>query len=324
MGRYILKRILLLVPVIIGVSFLIFVMMDMAPGTIIDTMLNEATPEVYAQMEHELGYDRSVFYRYFKYMSDLLHGDMGFSYLYKVDVWKLYEQRFPNTLKLAMSTMLVAILFSLPLGILASLNRGNVVDNLCSVGALLGISMPSFWMGLLLIILFAQKLGWLPSSGATEGIRSLILPAFTTGTGMMAAMTRTTRSSMLDVLQADYLRTARSKGVPQRHIVLKHALRNALIPVITVFGTQLGGCFGGSVVVENVFNWPGVGQLLVTSIKSRDTTVVCGIIIVTVTLICVIQLIVDLLYAWVDPRLRAQYTSKKKKKTVKKEVAVNG
>lgn len=317
MHKYIIKRILMLIPVIIGVSLLVFVMLDLAPGNIIDIIGSEMSVEEVAQLTHELGYDRSVFYRYFLYIKGLLHGDLGTSYIYKMDVWSLYMQRLPATLELAGASVFLAIVLSIPLGIKAATHHGGVTDNVSMVAALLGLSMPNFWLGMMLVVLFSNKLGLLPSYGASDGIKSLILPAFTIGTGLMATLTRTTRSSMLDVLRADYLRTARSKGVAEKLVVDKHALKNALIPIITVIGTQLGNVVGGAVVTENVFAWPGVGRLIIDAINQRDTNTVTGCIIMTTIMICIIQVIVDIVYSFVDPRLRAQYAGGKKKEKSK-------
>lgn len=313
MHRYVIKRVFMLIPVIIGVSFLIFVMMDLAPGNVLDMVGGELSDEQLAQLTRELGLDRSVFYRYILYMKGLLSGDLGHSFLYKTEVWELYMQRFPATLKLAGASILVCIVLAIPLGVHAATKHGTITDNLCTLLALLGLSMPNFWLGLMLIVFFSQTLGWLPSSGDDMGVWSLILPAITVGTGLMATLARTTRSSMLDVLRQDYLRTVRSVGMPERTVISKHALRNALIPIITIIGTQLGGALGGAVVTENVFAWPGVGRLIIDAIRSRDTTVVTGCIIMSVILISVIQLLVDLLYAYVDPRLRAEYSAPRKK-----------
>ena len=318
MHKYILKRILMLLPVIVGVSFLVFVMLDLAPGTVVDIIGGDMTTEEIAALNHELGYDRTVFYRYFKYMKDLVRGDLGTSYIYKMDVWDMYIQRLPATLQLASASILVALVLSIPLGIKAATKHGSVTDNVSMVAALLGLSMPNFWLGLMLIVLFSNKLGWLPSYGADDGWKSLVLPAFTIGTGLMATLTRTTRSSMLDVLRADYLYTARSKGVPEGKVVKKHALRNALIPIITVIGTQLGNAMGGAVVTENVFAWPGVGRLIIDAINQRDTNTVTGCIIMTTIMISLVQVIVDVVYAFVDPRLRAQYGGSGTKKKAKK------
>ncbi len=327
MTKYIFKRILMLIPVIIGVSLLIFIMLDLAPGTVLDIIANDYSPEQLEELRHQLGYDRSVFYRYGKYMWDLVHGDLGISYIYKTPVWDLYMQRLPSTLKLAGASVLVSILLSIPLGILAARKHGSITDNVSMVAALLGLSMPNFWLGLMLIILFSLNLGWFPSSGDTEGIKSLILPAITIGTGLMATLTRTTRSSMLDVIRSDYLRTARAKGVPEKAVIRKHALKNALIPIITVIGTQMGRTLGGSVVTENVFSWPGIGRLTIEAVKQRDTITVTGCIIMSVIMISIIQLIVDIAYAFVDPRLKSQYsTASKRRKRIGRtpEVRANG
>lgn len=327
MAHYIFKRILMLIPVIIGVSLLIFIMLDLAPGNVLDIIANDYSPEQLAELRHDLGYDRSVFYRYGRYMWDLLHGDLGVSYIYKAQVWDLYMQRLPSTLKLAGASVLVSILLSIPLGIVAARKHGSLTDNASMVAALLGLSMPNFWLGLMLIILFSLNLKWFPSSGDTEGIKSLILPAITIGTGLMATLTRTTRSSMLDVIRSDYLRTARAKGVPEKTVVRKHALKNALIPIITVIGTQMGRTLGGSVVTENVFSWPGIGRLTIEAVKQRDTITVTGCIIMSVIMISIIQLIVDITYAFVDPRLKSQYAragKRRKKGGSLKEVKANG
>ncbi len=222
MSRYIIRRVLMLIPVIIGVSLLVFVLLDLAPGNVLDMIASDYTPEQLAELEHELGYDRSVFYRYGMYMLDLLHGDLGTSYIYKAEVWDLYMQRLPSTLKLAAASVLVSILLSIPLGIKAATKHGSLTDNVSMVAALLGLSMPNFWLGLMLVVVFSLNLGWLPSSGDKQGILSLILPAITVGTGLMATLTRTTRSSMLDVIRSDYVTTARAKGQEESIVILKH------------------------------------------------------------------------------------------------------
>ena len=317
MHKYIIKRILMLIPIIIGVSFLVFFMMDMAPGNAIDSIGLDFGEEKIKELYHQYGYDRSVFYRYYLYIKNLLHGSLGQSIIYKRDVWELYMQRLPATLQLASASVLVAVVLSIPLGIKAATKRGTLIDNASSVLSLIGLSMPNYWLGLMLAVLFAQKLHLLPSSGNLDGIKSLILPAITSGTGLMASMTRTTRSSMLDVIRQDYLRTARSKGVNERTVINKHALRNALIPIITVIGTEMGKALGGAVVTENVFAWPGVGRLIIDAVNQKDATLVTGCIILTSVLVSIVYLIVDVLYAFVDPRLRAQYSSNKKIKQTK-------
>lgn len=307
MYRYVIKRLLALVPIVLCVSFLIFFMMDLAPGSVIDILGNDYTVEQKAELAHELGYDRSVIYRYLIYMKDLVRGDLGISYIYKMPVLDLYMSRLPATLKLAFAGVALSLVISIPLGIYAAMHAGSIQDNLCSAAALFGISMPRFWLGLMLIIVFSLNLKWLPSGTDTDGFKSLILPAITVASSLLAMMTRTTRSSMLDVLSKDYLDTARSKGVPERVIIMKHALRNALIPIITVFGAQMGACLAGAVVTETVFTWPGIGRLTIDALNQRDTTTVTGCIILTTLMITLLMLIVDLLYAMVDPRIKAMY-----------------
>lgn len=314
MHRYVIKRLLLLIPVIIGVSLFIFVSMDMASGDVTDSLGGEdMTEEQLHELRERLGLNDPVLVRYARYMWGLLHGDLGKSMITGTPVMDMYRQKLPATMKLATATTIIAVSMSLPLGIFAARRHGSLADNVAMVGGLLGLSIPNFWLGLMLIIVFSLYLGWLPSQG-DEGILSLILPAITVGTGHMASLTRTTRSSMLDVIRSDYLRTARAKGVPEKQVINKHALRNALIPIITVVGSQYAAALGGATLTENVFSWPGLGRLLIDSLNSRDTQVVTGVVIMKTILISVILLLVDLLYAFVDPRIKSQYSRGGKKK----------
>lgn len=314
MYKYILKRLLLLIPVIIGVSFMIFIAMEMSAG---DPVLmiagEEASPEIIEQLRVEYGYDRSVFYRYGRYMLNLLRGDLGDSYRYKSPVWDLYMERLPATAALAVTAVVIGHLLSLPLGIIAAVKRGSLVDNGASVLALLGQSMPNFWLGIMLIIWFSLDHRIFPSYGFNDGWKSLVLPATCIGVSQMALLTRTTRSSMVDVLGQDYLRTARSKGVDEKVVVLKHALKNALIPIITISGTQFASILGGSVLVETVFAWPGVGRLMIDAINQRDVNLACGCIVMTTIITSIILVLIDLAYAFVDPRIKAQYVKGGKK-----------
>ena len=313
MHRYVIKRLLQLIPVIIGVSFMIFFIMDLAPGTIVDMIApDDATTEQIKELEHKYGYDRSVFYRYGLYMKNLLQGDMGVSYLTNKPVFDSYMERLPYTARLGLCAFLLSLVMSIPLGITAATHAGSIRDNVSMVLALAGLSMPNFWLGLLLIIAFALKLHWFPSFGAEDGWKSLVLPAITIGTGQMASMTRTTRSSMLDVIRSDYLRTARAKGVSEKVVIQKHALRNALIPIITIAGNQLGGMFGGAVLTETVFAYPGIGRMKIDAVNQRDTNMVTGAILLTTCGISFLLLLVDLTYAMVDPRLKSMYAKKKK------------
>jgi peptide/nickel transport system permease protein len=223
------------------------------------------------------------------------------------DVFEVYFSRLPNTILLALAGAIDAMLIAVPLGVVAAINRNSWKDAFSMVFGLLGMSMPNFWMGLLLIIFFSLKLGLFPSFGS-EGWLSIVLPALTVGTSQAALITRTTRSSMLEVIRQDYLRTARAKGVPERKVIYKHALKNALIPIITVMGTQMGVSLGGAVFTETVFAWPGVGRLVVDAINSRDITMVTGCLILTTMLTSFLILLVDIAYAFIDPRIKARYT----------------
>ena len=297
----------MLIPVTILTSFIVFFIINLAPGDVVAQLTGgDATPEEIAEIRADLGLDQPIIVRYLKYLSGLVRGDLGKSYLNGRSVFDAYMEKLPATLKLALASIFVSIIISIPLGISSAVHHGSIRDNVGMVAALLGLSMPNFWLGLLLIIAFSLNLGWLPSGGA-EGFKSIILPAITVGTGLTAMLTRTTRSSMLDVIRQDYLRMARAKGVPEKVVIRKHALRNALIPVITVIGTQLGSCLGGAILTETVFAWPGVGRLILDAVNSRDIPMVTGCIILKTITISIILLIVDLLYAVVDPRIRAQY-----------------
>ena len=314
MYRYVIKRLLLMIPVIIGVSFLVFFIMDMAPGDGVDVLAPEgATAEDLEAIRHDLGLDKPVVVRYIDYMAGMLRGDLGVSYISKTDVFQTYVEKLPATIKLSFASILISVILSVPLGIYSATRQGTIQDNISMAFAMIGLAMPHFWLGLLLIIVFSLKLQWFPSGGA-QTLSSIVLPAITIGTGLMATLTRTTRSSMLDVLKQEYLRTARAKGIPEKVVVMSHALRNALIPIITIIGTQLAGVLGGSVLTETVFAWPGVGRLIVDSLNMRDTPLVTGSIIMTTILLSFVLLLVDLLYAAVDPRIKAQYTTSKRGK----------
>ncbi|MDO4572526.1 MAG: ABC transporter permease, partial [Clostridia bacterium] len=218
MWRYVIKRILALIPVIIAISLLVFILIDLAPGNAIDVIAADYSDEAYEELVHRLGYDRSVFYRYYLYVKGIFQGSFGTSIIYNQDVFVLYSQRFPTTIRLAIVSFLFALALSLPLGIFSAVRRGSVSDNAAMVLAVLGLSIPNFWLGLMLIVLFSLKLKWLPSGGDTHGILGLILPMITIGTEQMAYITRTTRMSMVEVLGSEYLLTARAKGVPERTI----------------------------------------------------------------------------------------------------------
>ena len=308
MFRYIMKRILMMIPVLIAVSFVVYFLMDLAPGDIISSMApQDATEAEIEIMREELGLNGSLIERYFRYLGGLLKGDMGMSLSLKRPVADVFFERFPATLELALAATVVALAISIPLGIAAATHHRSFLDGFSMVTAMLGLSMPGFWLGLLLILFFSHQLGWLPSGGS-GGIVHLILPAIALGTGQASSLTRITRSSMLDVIRQDYLRTARAKGVSEKMVIRKHALKNALIPIITVFGSTLGNLLGGAVAIETVFSWPGIGRLTVSAINTRDITLATGCIIMFTVLLTVTMLLVDIAYAYVDPRIKAQYS----------------
>jgi peptide/nickel transport system permease protein len=286
----------------------VFFILDLAPGDPAKTILGEqATPEAVESLREEMGLNDPFLVRYARYMFYLAHGDLGTSYKTKDPVAKEIWARLPNTAKLAFSSTLVAIALALPLGVIAAIKQNTLFDGISMFISLLGISMPVFWMGLLLILLFSVKLGWFPVSGADQGIKSMILPSFALGFMHMAAIARTTRSSMLETIRQDYIRTVRAKGLPEREIITDHALRNALIPTTTVIGLQIGSMLGGSVLTESVFAWPGIGRYMIQSIQGRDIPSVMGCIIIFALSFAIINLIVDLIYGFIDPRIKAQY-----------------
>ncbi len=302
----------MLIPVIIGVTLLVYFILDLAPGDVTSMLGGEhMTAKELEEFRHQLGLDRPFAIRYLTYIKGLFSGDLGKSMVSGRSVLALFLNRLPITLALAVGSSIVSILISLPLGIYSAVHKGSIQDNIATVFAMLGLSMPSFWLGLILIIFFSLHLGWFPSSGF-KGLSSVVLPAITLGTGYMATITRMTRSSMLDVIRQDYLRTARSKGAPEKDVIYKHALKNALIPIIAACGTQLGLALSGSVITENVFAIPGVGRLLMDSINQRDTPLILGCVVLTTIVISIVLLLVDLLYAVVDPRIKAQYVKRRK------------
>jgi ABC-type dipeptide/oligopeptide/nickel transport systems, permease components len=308
MIKFIIKRLLALIPVIIGVTFMVYFIMSLAPGDPALLLLgDDATPEQIAALREEMGLDQPFIVQYGRYMVNLFKGDLGTSYKTKNAVSAEVFSRFPNTLILAGFSTLISIILALPLGVFAAVKQNSLFDTISMVIALLGVSIPIFWFGLLLILLFALKLGWFPVSGFNDGIKSLLLPGLALAFQHMAAIARTTRSSMLETIRQDYIRTVRAKGLPENKVITRHALKNALIPTITVIGLQIGGMMGGSVLTESVFAWPGIGRLMINSIQGRDTPMVLGCILMFSITFSIINLIVDIVYGFVDPRIKAQY-----------------
>lgn len=307
MYKYILKRLLALIPVLIGVTFIVFCIMSFSPGDPARMLLGAgATPESIEALRDEMGLNDPIIVQYGHYLWDLVRGDMGTSYVSGNDVSYEIFSRFPKTVALAVGAIIFAAAVSIPIGIISATRQYSAIDNVGMVIALLGVSMPSFWLGLMLILLFSVYLGWLPSGGV-NGFASLILPSITLGAESMATITRTTRSSMLEVIRQDYIRTARAKGVPEKVVIRKHALKNALIPTITVTGIEMGALLGGAILTETVFSWPGVGRLLIDAIQNKNTPVVLGCLVVFSVCFGIVNLIVDILYAYIDPRIKSQY-----------------
>ena len=312
MLKYIGKRILMLIPVIIGVSFIIFFIINLAPGDPARIIAgNDTNEETIVRIRAELGLDDNIFERYGRYMLGAVQGDLGKSYYNDITVVDAFFSRLPATLKLGFWALLFSLILSLPVGVLSAVKQYSIFDNVGMMIALLGVSIPAFWLGILLILLFSLKLGVLPSGG-NEYWYSVILPAVANAIQMMALLTRMTRSSMLEVIRQDYITTARAKGLVERVVVFKHALRNALIPVVTTAGNYLISMIGGLVVTETIFSWPGVGRLIVDSITKRDLNMVIGSVILITIIVIVINLVVDIIYAVIDPRIMTSYGIKKR------------
>ena len=308
MTKYILRRILLLVPVIIGVTFIVFSIMYITPGSPAQVILGENAPEEKVkQLEEEMGLNDPFLVQYGRFLKNGVQGDFGRSYQTNRPVFQDVLQRFPGTLKLTFAATFVALIIGIPIGIISATKQYSLMDSISMLLALLGVSMPGFWLGLMLILLFSVNLRLLPSAG-DSGFKSIILPAITLGTSMAATVTRMTRSSMLEVIRQDYIRTARAKGVSERKVINKHALKNALIPIVTVVGLQFGGLLGGAVITETVFSWPGVGRLMIEGIRQKDSPVVIASVIFLATAFSIVNLIIDILYAFLDPRIKSQYS----------------
>lgn len=314
MGAYLARRLLATALTLLGVSLLVFGMVRLIPGTIVEQLLGQAamgSPEVLASFRRFFGLDRPVYLQYVDWLGAVLRGDLGVSWLSGKPVLALFLERLPVSAELALLAVGWSLLLGVPLGTASAVWRGGVRDGAIRVVATLGLSLPAFWQGTVLILLFSIYLGWMPSlqwvslaRNPGANLATMALPALTLGTATAAMITRMSRSSMLDVLGREYIRTARAKGVSERSVTFHHALRNALIPVVTVAGVQLGYIVGGIVVVEDVFTLPGVGRLLLDAIFQRDYPVVQGVILLLGAIFMTLNLVVDLLYAALDPRLR--------------------
>lgn len=304
MARYLLRRLVLTVPVLIGVATLVFALIHLVPGDPAQSMLGEsASAEEIARLRTSLGLDRPLLVQYGGFLAGVAHGDLGKSFRSGQPVAREIWRRLGDTAILALCAMTVAIAVALPLGVIAAVFRGRFLDHAAMTLALAGISMPSFWLGPLLAILFAVRLGWLPVSGSGTPAH-LVLPAITLGTALAAILARMTRSSVIEELRELYVMAARARGLSHARAVLRHAFRNSLIPVVTIIGLQLGAVLTGTIITETIFGWPGVGRLLITAINTRDYPLVQGcILFISVTYVAM-NLLTDLTYGFLDPRIR--------------------
>lgn len=307
MYKYVFKRLVLLLPIVLGVTFIVFSIMSLTPGDPARLILGTSAPqEAIDQLNHELGYDQPFLQRYINYIVNAVQGDFGNSYRTNKPVFNEIFSRFPTTLKLAILGVLTSIIIGIPIGILSAVKQYSTLDIISTTAAMLMASMPGFWLGLMLIVLFSLKLRCLPSNGI-DSLSCFILPTITLAMPSAANIIRMTRSTMLETIRQDYIRTARSKGATERIVIWKHALRNALLPVITVVGMDFGALLGGTILVESVFSIPGLGMLMLTAIRMKDIPQVMAAVLFLATLFCIIMLLVDLIYAYIDPRLRSKY-----------------
>jgi len=302
MRDYIVGRLLQAIPVLFGVSLLVFLLLRLSGDPAVLLLPEDALPEQVETLRRALGLDRPLHEQYLRFLGGVLRGDFGRSFRFHTPALKVVLERLPLTLELTCAALVVGLLLAVPLGAVSAVQRNSLWDLLAAGASVLGRAMPNFWLGLMLMLLFAVKLCWLPVSGA-GGPLHLVLPALTLGTGLAATLTRLLRSSMLEVIRQDYIVTARSKGLSERVVVYRHALRNALIPVITVLGMQAAFLMGGAVVTERVFAWSGMGQLAVQALQMRDMAVVQAVVFVSALIIMAANLLVDLIYVLIDPRI---------------------
>lgn len=309
MFRYIIRRLLQSVIVVLGVSLLVFVILYQTGDPVILMASPDATQEQIDQLRESLGFNRPWYVQYLDFITDAARGDFGTSLRQGQPVFDLIIDRLPATLRLAVAAFALSVFLSIPIGILSATKRNSIWDNLTMGFALLGQSLPVFFLGVMLIYIFAGRLGWLPSFGQGDGslgstLKHLILPAITLGTFSLARNARLVRSTLLEVLGLDYIKTARSKGLSERIVVYRHALKNALIPVVTIFGLEFGTLLGGAIITETVFAWPGVGRMIILAIQQRDFPLVVGSVMILAMMFVVLNLIVDILYGIIDPRVR--------------------
>lgn len=312
MGRYIFKRLVYIIPTFLMLTLLVYAILALSPSDPVALILGPtATEAQYEQLREEMGFNNNILVRYVRYMSQLAKGDMGISWISQTSVMKEFSARLPNTLILTGWALILTIIIGIPLGVLAAVYQNRMVDRVTMIFAMLIIALPSFFLGLLAQLLFCLRLGWLPVTGAATW-KHFILPSFILAASRIAGQIRMTRSSMLDVISQDYIRTANAKGASRVRVIFYHALRNGLLPVITNIGNNVGGIVAGAVTVETIFAVPGIGSMLVTSVRTSDIPSVMGPIIFISLLVCTINLLVDILYAVIDPRIRQQYAKRRR------------
>jgi peptide/nickel transport system permease protein len=314
MSKYILRRLVQMVPVMLLVSLVVFSLLHLTPGDPATTMLGqEATPEAVAALRTRLGLDQPMPVQYVRWLGSVVRGDLGRSIRTNQPVTEAVLERLPVTVQLAAMSILIALAIGIPIGIISALRRNTVLDSGATTLALLGVALPNFFLAILLIYLFSIQLRWLPPIGyvplwddPAENLKRMIMPSLTLGTALAAIIMRLTRSSLLEVMEQDYVRTARAKGLSESRMVRVHALKNGLIPVVTIVGLQIGGLLGGTVITETIFALPGIGRLIIDSIFRRDFPLVQGAVLFVAVAFLLTNLLVDLLYAFLDPRIRYQ------------------
>ena len=305
MLSFLIRRLLQTIPTVLAVVLLVFVLFSVVPGSIASSMSDDVDPQVELRLKQQLGLNDPLHVRFGKYIAKLASGDFGTSFRTREPVTSMIAKRAWPTLQLIFTAMAFSVVLGVPLGFIAALRPGGLVDSAAMVLAVSGLSIAKFWLGLVLMYLFALKLGWLPSFGYGDGgLKYLLLPAVTLGVSPMSLFARTTRAAVLEIMTADFVRTARSKGMSETRVVKWHVMRNALVIILTTVGLQFGGLMGQAVVVEKLFSWPGIGSLLVDSVLQRDIPAVQGSILVVVLAFLAINLLIDLLYGVIDPRIR--------------------
>lgn len=308
MSKFLITRFLALIPVLLGISIFVFMLIHMTPGDPALLMLGEQAPqEQLDNLRREMGLDQPLPIQYLNWLNRALRLDFGRSLRSNKLVVTEIVERLPATAQLALAGMVLSVIIGIPVGIISATRPNSLLDNIFMVGTLVAVGMPVFWQGLMFIIIFSVGLGWLPSSGRMEGIEYLILPAVALSTVSTATLARITRSAMLEVISQDYIQTARSKGLSERTVIYKHALRNSLIPVVTIVGLQFGRLMGGAVITETIFAWPGIGRMIVDAVRTKDYPLVQGGIMIFAIIYALVNLFVDILYTYLDPKLRTIY-----------------